>query len=142
MAKKASPSSTQAGGESPKKKKVSSRQIVVTAVAIVVVLIAAILIDDAIRNPRVESEMDAINVFISEVLHVTTAIDDDDPFSIECLDMEQIGGTDYYPVVLYLIEHLDTPQQKETEVLRVYVQVSNSRVFQYNAQGHLTPYAP
>lgn len=142
MAKKASLGNTQAGGESPKKKKVSPRQLLATVAAIVVVLVAAILIDNSIRNPRIEDELGAINVFISEVLQVTNTIDDDDPFSIEALDIQRIGGNNYYPVVLYRLDNLDTPQQAETEVLRVYVQVSNSRVFLMKDEGRLIPYAP
>ena len=134
MAKKsnAGPAPQSGGAEAPKKKKMTPRQLAVTAV----------IIDNNIRNPRVEDSTAAINVAIDKVLHVMTEMDDDDVFSIECLDLQKIEGKSYYPVVFYVHENYETPQEKEVPVLTVYIQESSSKVFRMNDQGQLIPYTP
>ena len=144
MAKKsnAGPAPQSGGAEAPKKKKMTPRQLAVTAAAILVVLVAVVIIDNNIRNPLVEDSTAAINVAIDKVLHVMTEMDDDDVFSIECLDLQKIEGKSYYPVVFYVHENYETPQEKEVPVLTVYIQESSSKVFRMNDQGQLIPYTP
>ena len=144
MAKKVNPNRIPQAGENeaPKKKKMTPRQLIITVAAILAVLVAVVIIDDQIRNPRVEDSTAAINVAIDKVLHVMTEMDDDDVFTIECQDEEKIDGRAYYPVVFYVHENYETPEEKQVPVLTVYIQISSSKVFRMNDQGGLIPYTP
>lgn len=85
---------------SQQKKPMDVKKMLIIAAVTVGVIIFAILLDNMIRNPRVEDETAALNVVIAKVLPSLDEIADDEAFAMAVQDMERIGKDNYYPVFI------------------------------------------
>lgn len=82
------------------KKAMEPKKLLLITAVLVLVIVAAILVDSAIRYPRCEDETAALNVVIQKVLPSVDEIADDEGFSLTVQDMENIGNSDYYPILI------------------------------------------
>lgn len=85
---------------SQQKKPMDVKKMLIIAAVTVGVIIVAILIDNMIRNPRVEDETAALNVVIAKVLPSLDEIADDEGFAMFVQELEHIGNDNYYPVYI------------------------------------------
>ena len=82
------------------KKPMDPKKLLMITAVTVLVIIAAILVDSAIRYPRCEDETAALNVVIQKVLPSVDEIAEDEGFSLTVQEIDNIGDSDYYPILI------------------------------------------
>lgn len=84
----------------PAKKKMDVKRIAIIAGVTIVIIVAAIFVDNAIRNPWCEDETAALNAVFQRALPFMDELGDDEGFELDVQAIENIGNTQYYPVLI------------------------------------------
>ncbi len=117
------------------KKAPSKKKMLTIAGIIAALILVAAGVDYMVRNPRCTDEVAALNVVIQKVLMSVDEISNEDPFSMEVLDNEVIGGKEYFVIRL-----TNDKTGEEVEVGRYYIKASNSKVYVKDDAGKLVPF--